>query len=148
YVVDTLGNVEPSSIEFLPGTDALQALVARTTIAQWHFMPAEWGGSTVRQIVQQPISFDVRPREAADSSQIEVYGEADGWVHFHVPGHGLALDAQEWFAPDSVMAWAKRVAAIMPSNETRDYGPTMKERSEAIGSPTGVRFTAAFGTQG
>ncbi len=150
FVVDTKGSVEPNSIEFLPGTDALQAQLARTAIEHWTFIPAEWGGVSVRQIVQQAIPFQARSRQAADSVMMELSGDADGWVHLRTTSivPQVEASAQEWFAPDSVMAWARRVDSVMPSAGGRDRGSAIIEHDVSLGLPSGIQYSASFATLG
>ena len=149
YIVDAAGNVEPNSIEFLPGTDALQAQLARTAIEHWTFVPADWAGMSVRQIVQQAIPFAMTARRGDDSVRMELSGEADGWVHLRAASiqADVMASAQEWFAPDSVMAWTKRVDSVMPQPGARDRGPDVIEHNNiALGQPSGIQYSVSFAT--
>jgi hypothetical protein len=149
YVVDTLGRVERNSIEFLPGTEPLQAAIARTIIERWTFVPAEWGGVSVRQIVQQAIPFQMHSSQTSDSVMMELSSDSDGWVHLRTTSivPEVSASAQEWFAPDSVMAWARRVDSIMPAG-TRDRGSRMIEHDISLGQPSGIQYSVSFATLG
>jgi TonB family protein len=57
FVVDTAGSVERGSLAFLPGTDPRLARATRQAIARWRFLPAEWDGKAIRQVVQTRITF-------------------------------------------------------------------------------------------
>jgi hypothetical protein len=150
YVVDTLGHVERNSIEFLPGTDALQATLARSVIEHWTFTPADWGGVPVRQIVQQAIPFQMRSGQSADSVMMELSSDSDGWVHLRTMSilPEIAASAQEWFAPDSIMAWARRVDSIMPAPGVRDRGSKMIEHDVSLGRASGIQYSVSFATLG
>lgn len=150
YVVDALGHVERNSIEFLPGTDALQAAIARNVIERWTFVPADWGGVPVRQIVQEAIPFQLSAGQLAESVMMELSSDSDGWVHLRttsilpeVPG-----SAQEWFSPDSVLAWARRVDSVMPAAGTRDRGRALIEHDVSLGQPSGIQYSVSFATLG
>jgi len=149
YVVDTLGRVERNSIEFLPGTDALQAVIARNAIERWTFVPAEWGGVSVRQIVQQAIPFQMSSGQLSESVMMELSSDSDGWVHLRTTSilPEVTASAQEWFSPDSVMAWAHRVDSLMPTAGT-NRGRTMIEHDISLGQPSGIQYSVSFATLG
>lgn len=62
FVVDTLGVVEPGSINVLRATHAGFAESARRWAAGARFSPAAMGRSPVRQLVRQPLVFNLRNR--------------------------------------------------------------------------------------
>jgi hypothetical protein len=144
FVVDTAGRVERGSIAFLPGTNARLAGSARTSIARWHFTPAEIDGTSVRQIVQMPLS--LAPKlPASPSRTFRLEGTADGWVHLINMRGGSSDVLQEWYDPDSVDAWVAEVRAL---NREGDALPKdvemMSERSASLGAMQGIRFTAGY----
>lgn len=57
FVIDTTGRVEPASIAFDPGTDALFAAAVRRALARARFTPAEARGRRVRVLVRQAFAF-------------------------------------------------------------------------------------------
>ena len=57
FVVDTLGAVEPESIEVLASSDSLFTEAVRDALIRAHFVPARRKGRGVRQIVQYPFVF-------------------------------------------------------------------------------------------
>ncbi len=59
FVVDTLGHVEPSSIETLASTNELFTRAARDALLRWHFSPAEVRSHKVRVRMQQPFVFTI-----------------------------------------------------------------------------------------
>ena len=63
FIVDTLGQVEPTSIEVLSSTHQAFAGAAREGILTSRFTPARYGGHTVRQLSRMPVSFTTRPME-------------------------------------------------------------------------------------
>jgi len=60
FIVDTLGQVEPTSIEVLSSTHQAFAGAAREGILAARFAPARYGGHTVRQLSRMPVSFTTR----------------------------------------------------------------------------------------
>ena len=150
FVVDTSGNVELGSIAFLPGTDSTLELAARSGIARWHFRPAEWDDTPVRQVVQMPVIVAAAPSLGDTLLGISVYAEANGWVRFE---HSLNLARrpyiQEWFLPDSVDAWARRVdslnreAAALDTNTAR-----VIDRSTGLGWRGGISLASGYFAHG
>jgi TonB family protein len=63
FIVDTLGLVEPTSIEVLSTTHEAFAGAAREGILEAHFVPARYGGHTVRQLSRMPVSFKTKSTE-------------------------------------------------------------------------------------
>lgn len=61
FVVDTTGRVDPASITVLRTTHELFAAAVRQALPTMRFVPAEVDGRKVRQLVQQPFVFAVRP---------------------------------------------------------------------------------------
>lgn len=113
FIVDTSGNVEQGSIAFLPGTDSTLQLAARSAISRWHYRPAEWDDTPVRQLVQIPLIVATRPSLGDTLLGVSMRAESDGWVRFE-----NSLDfshrpyIQEWFLPDSVIVWVQRVDSL------------------------------------
>jgi len=62
FVVDTLGRVEPASIIVSSTDHPLFAQSARDALRGARFDPAEVGGHTVRQLVEQAFAFELRGR--------------------------------------------------------------------------------------
>lgn len=65
FIVDTLGQVEPNSIDVLSSTHAAFTSAARDGILTARFAPAHYGGHSVRQLSRMPVSFTSRPNQAA-----------------------------------------------------------------------------------
>lgn len=63
FIVDTLGQVEPTSIEVLSSTHQAFTSAAREGILLARFVPAHYGGHTVRQLSKMPVSFTTKPGE-------------------------------------------------------------------------------------
>src|SRR5215204_6958033 len=59
FVVDTTGRVEQKSFKVLKSDNELLTGAVRSALSCLRFLPAEAGGRRVRQIVQQPYSFNV-----------------------------------------------------------------------------------------
>lgn len=59
FVVDTAGRVEPGSFRVLRTTHDGFAEAVRVAMPCTRFVPARLGGRPVRQVVQQPFSFDI-----------------------------------------------------------------------------------------
>ncbi len=57
FVVDTLGRVEPRSIELLEATHPLFSDAVRSALLRARYAPAEAGGRKVRQLVEQRFGF-------------------------------------------------------------------------------------------
>ncbi len=111
FVLDTIGHVKAGSIRFLPGTPAALMRAGESAIRSWRYRPAEWDGAPVRQVVQTTLTFsDVVPAGPNGAHDISFAPDADGSVRLeHRAGSfGRAAD-MEWFMPDSVDAWIRRV---------------------------------------
>ncbi len=65
FVVDTFGLAVPSTLKVLRSTDSLFTAAVRAAIADMRFVPAEFNGRRVKQLVQQPFFFDVRGSAAS-----------------------------------------------------------------------------------
>jgi hypothetical protein len=153
FVVDTAGAIEPGSLDFMPGSDSAFVRAARGAVASWRYRPADWDGAPVRQVVHAVLRFDPGPAPPADTGyhQISVRAEPDGWVRFRhvyaVPGDNVVI--QEWFTPDSVDAWARRVDSITAAAAALDRStPRVLEKYATLGSPAGVRYSAGFFAHG
>ena len=57
FVVDTLGRVEPGSVELVSATHPAFGEAALRAVPSFRFRPAEAGGRRVRQLVQLPFEF-------------------------------------------------------------------------------------------
>lgn len=62
YVVDTLGRVERGSIEVTSNSNAMFAQSVRDAVGRMRFIPAKAQGRKVRQLVQQPFTFELTRR--------------------------------------------------------------------------------------
>jgi len=146
FVVDTAGVVEPTSIRFLPGTEARAATAASAAIAQWHFQPAEIDGTPVRQLVQMPVAFGLAaPHDPSVNHKITLEATNDGWVHFQHENGYNASTVQEWFAPDSVDAWAARVHQLNALADSLPKNVELQmERDTKLGPPNGIQFSGGF----
>lgn len=60
FVVDTLGRVEPATVETTSASDPRFGEAARRAIGGLRFRPAEAGGRRVRQLVELPFDFVIR----------------------------------------------------------------------------------------
>lgn len=69
FVVDTAGRVEPGSVRIVRSAHAHFEQAVREALPRLVFMPAEYAGQKVRQLVQLPFRFAVerRDRDAASS---------------------------------------------------------------------------------
>jgi len=59
FVVDTVGRVEPATVETVSATDPRFGEAARRAIGGLRFRPAEAGGRRVRQLVELPFEFRI-----------------------------------------------------------------------------------------
>jgi protein TonB len=59
FVVDTTGRVETNSFKVLKSDNDLLSSSVKASLSCLRFLPAEAGGRKVRQLVQQPYSFNV-----------------------------------------------------------------------------------------
>jgi TonB family protein len=60
YVVDARGRVEPGSIKILSASHKLFGDAVRTALLEARFRPAKVGGTSVRQLVEQPFVFKLQ----------------------------------------------------------------------------------------
>ena len=60
FIVDTLGRVEPRSVEIRETTHALFADAVRDWLRRTRYEPATIGGQPVRQLVEQRVGFTLR----------------------------------------------------------------------------------------
>lgn len=64
FVIDTMGRVDPRSIELLASTDYRFALACREALPQMVFDPATIDGRKVQEVVQLPFNFLMhKPKE-------------------------------------------------------------------------------------
>jgi TonB family protein len=61
FVVDTLGRVEPCSVRVVRTSGPEFAAAVAAALPQYQFRPAVRRGQRVRQFVQLPFTFDIRP---------------------------------------------------------------------------------------
>jgi TonB family protein len=61
FVIDTLGRVEPASIEVLETADQAFTESARSGMLEAQFRPAHYGDRPVRQLTKMPVSFRIGP---------------------------------------------------------------------------------------
>jgi TonB family protein len=59
FIIDTTGQVEPTSIEVLEKTHEAYATAACTGVLSARFRPAHFGDRTVRQLTRWPVNFQV-----------------------------------------------------------------------------------------
>ena len=59
YVIDTTGAVLPGSLRIVKTTDTLFAAAVRDVIDGFRFAPASLNGRKIRQLVEQPVYFDI-----------------------------------------------------------------------------------------
>ncbi len=62
YVVDTLGRVERGSIDVTSNSNSMFAQSVRDALGRMRFIPAKAQGRKVRQLVQQPFTFELTRR--------------------------------------------------------------------------------------
>lgn len=60
FVVDTTGRVERASVRFPHGGHALFQRAVTESLLRSRFVPAEFGGRRVRQLVEQPFAFAIQ----------------------------------------------------------------------------------------
>jgi len=58
FVVDTTGRADMSTFAVLKSTNEMFSNSVRTALSRMRFIPAEIGGRKVRQLVQQPFTFN------------------------------------------------------------------------------------------
>ena len=63
YVVDTVGQVDTTTIRVVHSDDPRFTASVRTALGQTHFRPAKRDGKTVRQLVEQKFRFKIVPAE-------------------------------------------------------------------------------------
>lgn len=61
YVVDTMGQVDTTTIQVVQSDDPRFTASVRTALGQARFRPARRGGKTVRQLVEQKFRFKIAP---------------------------------------------------------------------------------------
>lgn len=60
FVVDTSGRADVSTLKIMtPGTNELFVASIRSALPRMKFLPAEYGGRKVRQLVEQPFTFNI-----------------------------------------------------------------------------------------
>ncbi|MEA3244866.1 MAG: TonB family protein [Gemmatimonadota bacterium] len=57
FVVDTLGRVEPATVETITATNGMFEMAVRDALPRMRFRPARVGGHAVRQLVEFPVAF-------------------------------------------------------------------------------------------
>lgn len=57
FVVDTLGRVEPATVETISATNGMFEMAVRDVLPRMRFRPARVGGRSVRQLVEFPVAF-------------------------------------------------------------------------------------------
>jgi periplasmic protein TonB len=62
FVVDTVGAVEPGSIHSIRATQPQFESAVREALVRARFVPAEYGGHRVRQLVEQSFTFAITRR--------------------------------------------------------------------------------------
>lgn len=60
FVVDTTGLAQESTFKVLESDHALFTAAVRAALPQMRFIPARVGGKKVRQLMQQPFTFDIK----------------------------------------------------------------------------------------
>ncbi len=60
FMIDATGRVERESVQLLADTDPLFALACREILPDMRFVPAEYDGRTVRELVRMPFMFALR----------------------------------------------------------------------------------------
>jgi hypothetical protein len=60
FMIDAMGRVEMESVQLLGDTDPRFALACREILPDMRFIPAEYNGRTVRELVRMPFSFAIR----------------------------------------------------------------------------------------
>jgi protein TonB len=58
-VVDTSGRADMNTFKVLKSTNDLFSAAVRSALPRMKFFPAEVGGHKVRQLVQQPFTFNI-----------------------------------------------------------------------------------------
>jgi len=61
FIIDTTGQIEPTSIEVLEKTHDAYADAARSGVLGARFRPAHFGTRAVRQLTRWPVNFQVGP---------------------------------------------------------------------------------------
>jgi hypothetical protein len=60
FMIDATGRVEMESVQLLADTDPLFALACREILPDMRFIPAEYAGRSVRELVRMPFMFALR----------------------------------------------------------------------------------------
>lgn len=60
FMIDATGRVEMESVQLLAATDPLFALACREILPDMRFIPAEYAGRNVRELVRMPFMFGLR----------------------------------------------------------------------------------------
>ena len=60
FMIDATGRVEKESVQLLADTDPQFALACREILPDMRFIPAEYNGRTVRELVRMPFMFALR----------------------------------------------------------------------------------------
>ena len=60
FMIDTAGRVEMGSVQLLADTDPQFALACRAILPEMRFIPAEYNGRKVRELVRMPFLFALR----------------------------------------------------------------------------------------
>ena len=62
FTVDTLGRIDPSSVQVLTETHALFSRAVRDVISQFRFRAAESNGKKVPALAEMPFEFSITRR--------------------------------------------------------------------------------------
>lgn len=81
FVVDTNGVVDPSTVKIVSATNPLFADAVQNALPNMRFLPAIVNGRKIRQLVQQPIIFNIMGTEMTAEER-----EARSLYHSHENG--------------------------------------------------------------
>lgn len=62
FAVDTLGRIDPASVEIVSSTHQLFTDAVRQVLGVFRFRPAESGGRRVRALAEMPFEFSIDPK--------------------------------------------------------------------------------------
>ncbi len=147
YIVDTTGQIEAGSIQFLPGTDARFERVVRQTIERWRFLPAEWDGTPVRTFVHE-THIAMPTLEIVNGNAIHVIrfeATPGGWVRLdHLADSYGPFIRHEWYTPDAVEAFADRIDSVLANPDSLARARARDDVTLTMGTSLGVEYRVLF----
>ena len=112
FVVDSVGQVDTTTLRAWPGSDQRFVRAARNALAAARFRPARRRGAPIAQIVDQVVTFE--PDLGSDIPGRAAAGVDDsGWVTLTYREVHAPAVVREWYRPDSIEHWLDTLPVVV-----------------------------------